>query len=265
MNNNKQCCKELHNKFFCKDHKNDKKIEHEEPLHKSVALDPGVRTFQTFYSPDGVAGKLGDNFVNTHLIKTAKRIDYLDTVKSKTTNKKTHNNIRRRQALLRTKIKNCVNDLHWKTIDFLVKNFQTIILPNFEVKQMTQLTANSRKINSKTVRNMLSLSHYSFKCKMEYKCRSLNRNLLIVNESYTSQTCGKCGNLNKQLGGQKIFNCLNCKVKIDRDLNGARNIMLKTCTRDCDTSSLKDDPILKMASNQLNTQKSNHKKAIKSA
>lgn len=51
--------------------------------------------------------------------------------------------------------------------------------------------------------------------------------LYIVDESYTSKTCGRCGNLNNKLGGNKIYKCTNCNLVIDRDINGARNILLK--------------------------------------
>jgi putative transposase len=37
-----------------------------------------------------------------------------------------------------------------------------------------------------------------------------------------------CGCKNENLGGSKIFNCNKCKINMDRDYNGARNIMLKS-------------------------------------
>jgi putative transposase len=37
-----------------------------------------------------------------------------------------------------------------------------------------------------------------------------------------------CGCKNENLGGSKIFNCNKCKITMDRDYNGARNIMLKS-------------------------------------
>ena len=48
-------------------------------------------------------------------------------------------------------------------------------------------------------------------------------------EEYTSKTCSCCGSLNTKLGSSKIFNCPSCKVILDRDENGARNILLKSC------------------------------------
>jgi putative transposase len=48
-----------------------------------------------------------------------------------------------------------------------------------------------------------------------------------VNESYTSKTCGKCGEINNKLGSQSIFKCKTCKIEIDRDINAARNICIK--------------------------------------
>ena len=134
-------------------------------------------------------------------------------------------------ALLRTKIKNRVNDLHWKTINFLTNNFKTIILPTFEVQNMTQLTTKGRKINNKTVRKMLLLSHYSFQEKLKYKIKMRKGLLLLVDEHYTSKTCGNCGNIDDNLGSKKVYKCSKCNAEIDRDINGARNILIKILTK----------------------------------
>jgi transposase len=52
----------------------------------------------------------------------------------------------------------------------------------------------------------------------------------IVDEAFTSKTCGRCGKLHQQLGGQKVFACSRCPYRVDRDLNGARNIYLRYLT-----------------------------------
>jgi putative transposase len=50
-----------------------------------------------------------------------------------------------------------------------------------------------------------------------------------VTEEYTSKTCSKCGQVHNKLGGNKVFKCPNpdCQNVMDRDKNGAFNIMLK--------------------------------------
>ena len=79
---------------------------------------------------------------------------------------------------------------------------------------------------SKLNRDLRTLSHYKFKCKLEEKCKSRQRNLIITTEEYTSKTCGSCGKIN-DVGLKRVFKCDDCGLKIDRDYNGARNILLK--------------------------------------
>jgi putative transposase len=120
------------------------------------------------------------------------------------------------------KVKNMVSELHWKTISFLVNNYDTIILPDFRVSQMLR----SRKLSKITKRLMCMFSFHSFKEKLQYKCDEYNKKLFIVDESYTSCTCGVCGTVNNTKGKEE-FNCSNCKLKIDRDVSGSRNILIK--------------------------------------
>jgi putative transposase len=76
---------------------------------------------------------------------------------------------------------------------------------------------------------MNTFAFYKFHQKLKSLSALRNCKLYIVDESYTSKTCGVCGSINNDLGGAKIYKCINneCKLKIDRDYNGARNILLK--------------------------------------
>ena len=194
--------------------------------YKSVALDPGVKTFQTFYSEEGIIGKLGDE-----TFEDIKRIYFReDKLKSKTSNlklsKRKKYNIRRRCFLLRTKVKNKVKQLHIKCCSWLTNTFKYIFLPSFNVKNMVK-KENGRKINKTVVRSMLALSHYAFKERLIHMAYSKGCKVDICSEAYTSKTCGWCGNIKHNLTSQRVYNCSSCGISIDRDYNGARNIYLK--------------------------------------
>jgi putative transposase len=68
---------------------------------------------------------------------------------------------------IRCKVQHLVKELHHKTAKFLVENFDVILLPSFESSQM--VSKSKRKIKSKTVRQMLTLSYYAFKKHLEWK------------------------------------------------------------------------------------------------
>ena len=50
--------------------------------------------------------------------------------------------------------------------------------------------------------------------------------LKIKSEEYTSKCCGNCGILGDKYK-HRIKMCENCNSQIHRDINGARNILLK--------------------------------------
>lgn len=186
---------------------------------KTVSIDPGVRTFLSCYCDDK-AFKIGIDS-NDELNKINENIDniksILDTTKSKSKKKKLRKAIHKRLF----KLKNKVKELHDKSINFLVSNFKEIIIPPFETQDMV------KRLSNKTSRNINNLSFYRFKDKLRSKCIEYNVNIIEYNEAYTSKTCTKCGHIDNELGSKKVYKCKKCGLVIDRDLNGARNIMLK--------------------------------------
>ena len=127
---------------------------------------------------------------------------------------------------LREKLKNRIADLHWKTALFLCKNFDTILVGNMSTKGITK---KSLHLRGSTKRLTYALSHFLFKERLKSKASEYNCIVKIVDESYTSKTCGKCGELNENLGGSKVFKCPQymCLYRMDRDIHGARNIYIK--------------------------------------
>jgi len=179
-------------------------VYEESEENRLISLDPGIRKFMVGYDPKGESVFIGEN-AQSNIIKLLLRVD-------KYGNKKDW-----------IKIKNMISEMHWKSISFLIKNYDTILLPDFRISKMIR----SNQLGPMTKRMMCMFSFFSFKTKLQYKCKRYNKNLIIVNESYTSCTCGSCGEIKKDLDKSEVFECNKCKVVMDRDASGSRNILLK--------------------------------------
>jgi putative transposase len=188
----------------------------------TISLDPGVRTFLTGYSPNGTICKLGDNASN-RLYRLLLRVDSLISQITKVNQRRRRQLIKKKNKIL-SKVKNLTNELHHKTALFLVSNYKNIIIPDFESKSMSN--RNKRKIKSKTVRNMLSLSHGKFKTILKAKAIEYESNVILTDEAYTTKTCSCCGKMNYKIGGKKKWTCQHCQTTHDRDGNAARNIFI---------------------------------------
>jgi putative transposase len=134
--------------------------------------------------------------------------------------------MKKAQLRLRLKIRHLVDNLHHNVAKDLCSKYQTILIPPFEVSNMVRKA--QRRINAKSVRKMLTWSHYRFRQFLKHKAREYpGCRVLEVDEMFTSQTCGGCGILNRHIGSKKLFQCPHCDLVIDRDVNAARNILLK--------------------------------------
>lgn len=97
----------------------------------------------------------------------------------------------------------------------MTTEYRLIFLPTFETSQMVAKTGNKkRKINSKTVRQMLKWSHFRFKQTLKFPAFKRGCTVLDVTEEYTSKTCTSCGHIHAKLGGFKTFKCPHCGHKL---------------------------------------------------
>jgi len=185
-----------------------------------VAVDPGIRSFATFYAGD-VCGKVGETDFS-RVMRLCLRLDKLISRKVKSRNHRERHSLNKAIQRHREKIKNLVSELHRKTALFLSKNFDIILLPTFETKQMSEKT--KRKIGRKSVRAMLTFSHFQFKRYMKHKAEAYGKQVIEVNEAYTSKTAGWTGEV-KNIGSNRYIRSQG--ITVDRDINGARGIMLR--------------------------------------
>ena len=185
-----------------------------------VSIDPGIRNFVTFFS-DSICGHIGQNDFG-RIQRLATHADKLISRMSKAGKQKKG---KMSIALHRAgdKIRNLVEELHHKAALFLVRNFDVILLPTFGTSDMALKC--KRKIRSKTVRNMMTFSHFKFKRFLQHKALEYGKKVVDVCEAYTSKTHPETGRL-LSIGGAKSIKLLNGD-RIDRDVNGARNILLR--------------------------------------
>ena len=201
---------------------------------KTIALDPGVRTFQTTYDDTGLTTEWGAGDMK-RLFKLCRHADRLQSEFSvKGVKKRRRRSLRKAWFRLIERIQNLVKEVHSKLAKWLCEEYTVILLPRFETSRMIRRL--ERKINTKTARNMVTWRHYQFRELLKAKAKLYSDvNVIECSEAYTSKTCGKCGTINPKLGGSKTFRCINagCGLKADRDHHAARNILLRHLSLNC--------------------------------
>ena len=195
------------------------KVEQEklEQPNEVISLDPGIRTFMTGIS-ENEAIKIGDK-CNGRIKEYLQKTDKINR-------KEISNKIKRKHEKRNNKkISNLVDELHWKSINYLTNNYKNILIGNLSTKGI--VSNNASNLYKMTKRLAYRFKFHVFRQRLEYKCNVKNANYILIDESYTSKMCSRCGYCKNDLGAAKIFECDDCDVRMDRDINGARGILIK--------------------------------------
>jgi putative transposase len=218
------------------------------PTHRKrriVAIDPGVRTFAACYDADGLYWEFGAGDMQ----KLYRLGHAYDDLQSRWTKEKAARRYRMKRAGLRIlqRMRNLTDDMHWKIAATLCPVYDEILLPRFETSQMVEKvnskTGKKRCIGSKTARAMLTWRHWMFRCRLKSKAEEYGTRITDCTEEYTSKTCGRCGRVKWNLGGAKRYTCKGCGLAVDRDFNGARNILMKCAPAEYDDDDDDDENI----------------------
>ena len=138
-----------------------------------IALDPGLRTFQMGFSEkECIEFKRRDPKL---IFGLRAKIDKLKSLRDK--RKIGRYSANRKMYEKYERLKNVVDDLHWKTIDYLTTNYDTILLPIFKSQEMKQNGENKRRN-----RDFDTYKHYRFKMRLLEKSEEKGMKTLIVEE-----------------------------------------------------------------------------------
>ncbi|EES89913.1 RNA-guided endonuclease InsQ/TnpB family protein [Helicobacter canadensis] len=134
--------------------------------------------------------------------------------------KKSNNYIKQSLKLnkLHAKIANIRSDFLHKLTSSLVRHYAYFGLENLNIKAMVK--------NHRLAKAISDVSFYEFKRQLQYKSLYYKREVLEVNRFYpSSKQCSQCGSIKENLTlKDRIYECENCGMKIDRDYNASLNL-----------------------------------------
>ena len=134
---------------------------------------------------------------------------------------KSKNMIKREQKLakLQRKYTNIMTDFYYKSaIDMIKNNPSAVCIETIRPSDIT-----SRFPSSHKYMHNIAMRKYSEIIQFEAKKHAIPV-LLADKEFPSSQMCSKCGNINKNIGGHRMYICPKCGNKLDRDLNASINL-----------------------------------------
>ena len=109
------------------------------------------------------------------------------------------------------------NAIHQATT-FIVKKYDKIVIENLNVKGMVK--------NHNLAKVLSDVSFGEIARQLTYKAQWAGKELIKSDSFFaSSKTCSNCGNKKSTLLlSERIYECEKCGIKIDRDLNAAKNL-----------------------------------------
>ena len=187
-----------------------KKTSKTKKISKPVGIDLGIKHYLA--DTDG-------NFVEHphNIIKSEWR---LKREQRRFSRKKKGSNNQAKQriklALIHERIRDQRFDFLHKLSHYYVNNYDFIAVEDLKVKEMMESTRNGK--------NIADSAWAAFLCMLTYKAARAGRWAVKVDARGTSKRCSRCGEMVEKPLWVRVHRCPSCGLKLDRDLNAARNV-----------------------------------------
>jgi putative transposase len=177
--------------------------------NKAVGVDVGCESFLTTSEGEKIGNPRFFKLAQASLAKRQQRL----SGRIKGSNRR--NKARILVAKAHEKIRNQRHDFHFKTANYLLKEYDTIYIEGMP-------SWNSwRSMN----RSMRDVAWFGFFDILKGKAEEADREIIAVPAKDTTQLCSGCGARVPKDLSIRIHSCSHCGLTIDRDLNAALNIL----------------------------------------
>ena len=133
--------------------------------------------------------------------------------------------IKSRIQRLHLHIANARKDFLHKASTMISKNHAVVVIEDLKVRNMSSAKAGGKR-KSGLNKSILDQGWFEFRRQLSYKLAWLGGSLVAIPPQYTSQTCSRCGCVDRQnRQTQAKFKCTACGFEFNADHNAALNIL----------------------------------------
>jgi len=188
-----------------------------------IGIDLGVINYIVDTNNQKVENPL---FLKTSLNKIQKNHQNISSKKKGSNNRK-----KSIKKLLKSfeKIDNQKNDFIHKLTTKIIGDNKIIVIEDLNIKNMVDKSKGNNKYHNK--RNIHDSSWRRFISMLKFKAERAGSSIIEINPKNTSKTCSRCGNIKKLKLSDRLYECDNCGLHIDRDYNASLNILQKGLVR----------------------------------
>jgi len=184
-----------------------------EKSKKKVGIDVGITTFATFSDGKKIKNPRFFRSEEKELSKAQRKLSKAKKASKKRKRKKV-------VARIYERITNKRENFCHKKTRRIVDKYGTISVEDLSIANMI---VKGKK--SKLSKSIQDASWGLFLSLLSFKAESAGRTFVKVNPAYTTQDCSSCGTRRKIGLSVRRYECRNCGLSINRDLNAAKNIL----------------------------------------